>query len=148
MDDFYRRYIQGREPLPYEAVLPVGGMAVDRVESQTPLVGVSSDKDQDGGALVATVAPGSLAEAVGLEPGDVLLRVGDVETTGPMWPILFRARYAKAGGRQVQVVFRHAGQPIERTGTIRLQIERTVRLRRDPMASPAARAILSGITGQ
>ena len=148
VDDFYRRYIQGREPLPYEAVLPVGGMAVDRVESQTPLVGVSSDKDQDGGALVATVAPGSLAEAVGLEPGDVLLRVGDVETTGPMWPILFRARYAKAGGRQVQVVFRHAGQQIERTGTIRLQIERTVRLRRDPMASPAARAILSGITGQ
>ena len=148
VDDFYRRYVQGREPLPYEAVLPAGGMAVDRFESQTPLVGVSSDRDQDGGALVASVAPGSLAEAVGLEPGDVLLRVGGVETTGPIWPIVFRGRYAKAGGRQVQVVFRRAGQQVERTGTIRLRIEHTVRLRRNPMASPAARAILAGITGQ
>jgi hypothetical protein len=47
----------------------------------------------------------------------------------------------------VQVVYRHAGQRIERTGTIRVRTARSVRLLRDPAASPAARAILGGITG-
>jgi len=78
----------------------------------------------------------------------VLLRVGDVTTTGPMWPIAFRVRYAGAEGRDVQVVFRRGGKEIARTGTIRVRTERTVRLRRDPAATPAARAILAGITGQ
>ncbi|MGA2383426.1 MAG: PDZ domain-containing protein [Gemmatimonadales bacterium] len=148
VDDFYRRYIQGREPLPYADVLPRGALAVEAQESRIPTIGVSSEKDQGGGALVASVAPGSLADAIGLEPGDVLLRVGDVTTTGPMWPIAFRVRYAGAEGRDVQVVFRRGGKEIARTGTIRVRTERTVRLRRDPAATPAARAILAGITGQ
>ena len=148
VDDFYRSYVQGREPLPYAEVLPRGGIAVDQQESKVPVVGVSSEKDQDGGALVASVAPGSLADAVGLQSGDVLLKVGDVATTGPMWPIAFRLRYANAAGREVPVVFRRAGREISRSGTIRVRIERSVRLRRDPAATPAARAILAGITGQ
>ena len=146
VDDFYRRYIQGREPLPYAAVLPAGGIAVEQSENRVPMVGVSSDKDQDGGALVGSVVPGSLAESVGVEAGDVLLQVGEIATNGSMWPVLFRVRYAAAEGQTVQVVYRHAGQRIERTGTIRVRTERSVRLRRDPAASPTARAILAGIT--
>jgi predicted metalloprotease with PDZ domain len=148
VDGFYRRFIQGREPLPYDAVLPRGGIAVERQESRIPVVGISSERDQGAGALVASVAPGSLAEEVGLQPGDVLLRVGEVATSGPIWPVAFRLRYANAEGRRVQVVFRRGGQEIARTGTIRVQIQRSVRLRRDPAASPAAQAILGGITGQ
>ncbi len=30
VDDFYRRFIRGREPLPYDSVLPQGGIAVQR----------------------------------------------------------------------------------------------------------------------
>ena len=147
VDDFYRRYIQGREPLPYRTVLPAGGIAVELAENRIPFVGVTSEKDQDGGAVVATVVPGSLAESAGIEPGDVLLQVGEVATTGPMWPMAFRLRYAAAAGKPVQVVYRHAGQRIERTATIAVRTERSVRLRRDPAAPPPARSILAGITG-
>ncbi len=148
VDDFYRRWIRGREPLPYAEVLPRGGIAVDQQETRIPMVGITTEKDQDGGALVASVAPGSLAEAVGLQPGDVVLKVGDITTSGPMWPIAFRVRYAGAEGRQVPVVFRRDGQVVTRSGTIRVRTVRTVRLRRDPDASPAAKAILAGITGR
>jgi predicted metalloprotease with PDZ domain len=148
VDEFYRRYIQGREPLPYQAVLPRGGIAVEQRENRTPRVGVGTDRDEGGGALVTSVAPGSMAEAAGIQPGDILLKVGDVATNGPMWPMAFRTRYARAEGREVQIVYRRNGQEIERTGAIQLQTSQTVRLRRDATASPGAQAILAGITGR
>jgi predicted metalloprotease with PDZ domain len=148
VDDFYRRYIRGREPLPYQSVLPMGGIAVAVRETQIPVVGVELDKPQDGGTVVAAVTPGSLAEAVGLLPGDVLLRVGDVPTGGPAWLGVFRARYAKAAGRPIQVVFRRDGQEITRSGTLQVRTSRTVGLKPDPDATPAARAVLAGITGR
>ena len=148
VDEFYARWIRGREPLPYADVLPRGGIAVDIVQDRAPQVGIASGQDQDGGALVASVAPGSLADSVGIEPGDVLLKIGDVTTSGPMWPIAFRARYAAAEGRRVAVVFRRGGQVLTRTGAIQMRVERSVRLRRDLDAPPAARAILAAIVGQ
>jgi predicted metalloprotease with PDZ domain len=148
VDDFYRRYIRGREPLPYERVLPMGGIAVAVRETRTPVVGVEMEKPQDGGVLVSAVAPGSLADLVGLQLGDVLLRVGDVPTTAPTWPAVFRARYAAAAGRPIEVAFRHDGKEITRTGTVQVRISRAVELQAAPDASPSARAVFEGITGR
>jgi predicted metalloprotease with PDZ domain len=148
VDGFYRRYIRGREPLPYETVLPLGGIAVTVQEIRTPLAGVEVEKPVEGGVLVAAVVPGSLAESVGLQPGDVLLRLGDVPTSGLSWPALYRARYAKAAGLPIEVVFRHDGREITRAGTVQVRTSRAVSLRPDPNAPPAARAIFAGITGR
>ena len=60
----------------------------------------------------------------------------------------FRSRYAKADGRQLQVVVRRGGQELVRTGTLHVRTVASLRLRRDPTAAPAARAIFAGITGQ
>jgi predicted metalloprotease with PDZ domain len=147
VDDFYRRYIQGREPLPYDSVLPRAGIAVERHEDHVPMVGVSTDRPSEGGVLVNAVVPGSLAEMVGLEAGDVLLKVGDVATGTAMWPLAFQSRYAQAAGQPIAVTFRHAGRVVTRTGTVHVRTLRTVALRRDPVAGAAARAILQGITG-
>ncbi len=148
VDDFYTRFIRGREALPYDSVLPAGGIAVRHLESRTPVVGITSERDQDGGALVSSVAPGSMAEAAGIRPGDVLLKVGEVSTAGPMWPITFRGRYAGAAGQPVEIRFRRGAQVLARTGTVQVQVARSLRLERDPSASPAARAILDGVTGR
>jgi len=148
VDEFHRRYIQGREPLPYESVLPLGGIAVAVQETRTPVVGVEMEKPVEGGVRVAAVAPGSLAESVGLLPGDVLVRLGEVPTTGLSWPALFRARYAKAAGQAIQVVFRRDGREITRTGMVQVRTSRAVTLRPDRDATPAARAIFAGITGR
>jgi predicted metalloprotease with PDZ domain len=147
VDDFYRRYVHGREPLPYDSVLPRGGIAVERRETRVPVVGVGAAKPEAGGVLVDEVMPGSLADAVGLRPGDVLLTVGDVATSNPVWPAIFQARYAGADGRDVQVVYRHAGRQVVRSGPVRVRVARTILLRPDPGATAQARAILSGIAG-
>jgi len=148
VDDFYGRYIRGREPLPYDSVLPLAGIAVERHENRVPIVGVSTDRTEGGGVLVGTVVPGSLADEVGMAAGDVLLRVGDVETATPLWPLAFQSRYARAEGQPIAVTFRHAGRIVTRTGAVQVRTLRSVALRRDPHAGPAAAAILAGIAGR
>jgi predicted metalloprotease with PDZ domain len=147
VDEFYRRYVRGREPLPYDSVLPRGGIAVERREERIPRLGVGTDKAEDGGATVTEVEPGSLADAAGVQPGDVLLKVGDIATTSPVWPLLVQTRYAGAEGHDIPVVYRHAGRQVVRSGTMHVRVVRTVLLRPDPRATPEARAILQGIAG-
>ncbi len=148
VDDFYRRFIRGREPLPYDSVLPLGGIAVEEQQVRTPVVGVEAEESQGGGTLVAAVVPGSLAAEAGIEPGDILLKVGDVPTSGAMWPALFRAKYAAAAGRAVEVTYRHAGRLVTRSGTVRIRTSRVVRLSVDPGATATAKAIFHRITGR
>jgi len=147
VDDFYQRYVRGREALPYDSVLPRGGIAVARHEERIPVVGVGTANSEDGGVLVSEVVPGSLADAVGLQPGDVLMKVGDVTTSSPVWPLMFQTRYAAAEGREVQVVYRRAGRQVVRSGTVHVRIARTILLRPDPQATEEAQAILQGIAG-
>ena len=147
VDDFYRRYVRGREALPYDSVLPRGGIAVQQRTARIPMVGVGTANLQEGGVLVSEVVPGSLADAVGLQPGDVLLKVGDVATSGPAWPVIFQTRYADAEGQVIQVVYRRSGRQVVRDGTVHVRVSRTILLRPDPRATPGALAILQGIAG-
>ncbi|MBI4542565.1 MAG: M61 family metallopeptidase [Gemmatimonadetes bacterium] len=148
VDDFYARYINGREPLPYEAVLPRGGIAVQRREIKTAIVGVQTSSAREGGVVIDAVTPGSLAASVGLEPGDVLLRMGDVVATNPQrWGAMYRARYQNSEGQPIDVVLRRDGREMTRRGTVRVHTSRAYQISRDPAAAPAAAAILAGITG-
>ncbi len=146
VDAFYGRYVRGREPLPYDSVLPLAGIAVERRETAIPFVGVSAERSVEGGVLVGAVVPGSLAAAVGIEEGDVLQRVGDVATDTPAWPLAFQARYARAAGQPIAVTYRHAGRTVTRSGAVQVRTLRSVALRRDPRAAPAAAALLRAIT--
>ena len=48
---------------------------------------------------------------VGLQPGDALLRLGDVATTNPQtFGVTFRSRYRAAEGQPIDVVWRRGGQ--------------------------------------
>src|SRR2546427_6735258 len=42
VDGFYQRYINGREPLPYEAVLAKAGITPNRRTVATPFLGVNA----------------------------------------------------------------------------------------------------------
>jgi len=147
VDEFYAKYVRGREPLPYDSVLPRGGIAVTRHEERTPLVGVGTGKAEGGGVLVTEVLPGSLADVAGVQAGDVLLKAGDVSTSIPGWPQVYQSRYAASEGRDVQLVYRHEGRQVVRAGPVQVRVTRTIILRPDPQASPEARAILAGILG-
>ena len=62
VDSFYRRYIDGRDSLPYEAVFAKAGLVLSRQVVTTPFVGVSTGPTPAGGLMVQAVSPGSAAE--------------------------------------------------------------------------------------
>src|SRR5438105_1250700 len=80
VDGFYQRYINGREPLPYESVFAKAGIAVTRKTSSVPFLGVNAQPGEQGKLVVRDIVPGSAAEAAGLALGDEPLKVGDLET--------------------------------------------------------------------
>jgi predicted metalloprotease with PDZ domain len=138
VDGFYRRYVDGREPLPYEAVLPKAGFAVERRSFAVPFVGVSTAVQPGGGTRVDAVTPGSSAEAAGVLPGDELLEVGGIAVTATGdWAAAFRARYAGKAGQPLEIVVRRNGGRVVLRATVR---ERTgSRMTVARAATPTAR---------
>lgn len=74
MSDFFRRYVTGKEPLPYETEFSYAGIQVMKTESKVPWLGLALDRSsQDGGYRVTNVIPGSPGDLGGVDRGDVLL---------------------------------------------------------------------------
>jgi len=146
VDDFYKRYVNGREALPYQQILPRGGIAVSLNETRVPYIGVVAGEAKDGGVEIGRVAANSVAAEAGLQPGDILLRVGEIGTTDPQsFGAAYRQRYT-AEGEPLQLSWRRDGQPMTGRSSVKMRLDRNWRLSRDPDATPAARAILDGIT--
>src|SRR5467141_3683813 len=81
VDGFYQRYINGRDSLPYAAVFAKAGIAFARQVSKTPFMGVSTSVSPQGQTVVRTVSPGSAAGEAGVQPGDVLSKIGEIDVT-------------------------------------------------------------------
>ena len=138
VDGFYQRYINGREPLPYEAVFPKAGIAVARQTVSSPFLGVNAQPGDAGKLVVQGVVPGSSAEAAGLEPGDVLLKVGEVETRPDQdWGVKFREQYRGQAGAPLVISVTRGGRALSLSTQLR---ERTqVSFRVTPMSSPSTK---------
>src|SRR2546429_6420981 len=113
VDGFSQRDISGREPLPYESVFPKAGIAVARKTQSTPFLGVNAQPGDSGRLVVQGVVPGSAAESAGLEPGDVLLKVGGIETRPDEdWGVKFRDRYRGQAGAPLAIGVTRAGRAL------------------------------------
>src|SRR5881397_140722 len=138
VDGFYQRYINGREPLPYESVFPKAGIAVARQTQSSPFLGVNAQPGDSGKLVVQGVVPGSAAEAAGLEPGDMLLKVGEIETRPDEdWGVKFRDRYRGQAGAPLVIGVTRAGRALSLSTQVR---ERTlVSFMLTPAPSPSAK---------
>src|SRR5216110_2869414 len=138
VDGFYQRYINGREPLPYESVFPKAGIAVARQTQSSPFLGVNAQPGDSGKLVVQGVVPGSAAEAAGLEPGDVLLKVGEIETRPDEdWGVKFRDGYRGQAGAPLVIGVTRAGRALSLSTQVR---ERTlVSFTLTPAPSPSAK---------
>jgi predicted metalloprotease with PDZ domain len=58
---FYERFINGRDPLPYEQILPKAGIAVERRTTTTPFLGIQTE---DAPNVIAGVVPGAADAAI------------------------------------------------------------------------------------
>jgi predicted metalloprotease with PDZ domain len=151
-EPFYRRYIHGRDPLPYESVFAKAGIAFQRQETSTPFVGVNAQPNEQGRLVVAAVVPGSAAGVAGVQPGDVLVKVGDVEPRPDVdWAVQFREHYRGHAGAPLVIAVERAGQALTLRGEVRERATQSMRVTQ--AAAPTAkqqriwRGLASGSTG-
>ena len=118
VEAFYRRYIDGREPLPYDSVFAKAGLRLRR--DSGPLLGVLTQANADSESQVSAVVPGSAAAAAGVQPGDVLTNVGEIRVTrDATWAQSFRSHYRGRGGQSLTIGVRRSGQALTLTTTVR-----------------------------
>ncbi len=116
VDGFYQRYINGRDSLPYATVFAKAGIAFVRQLSKTPFMGVSTSVSPQGQIVVRTVSPGSAAAEAGVQPGDVLSKIGEIDVTVDQdWAGAFRVRYKGRGGAPLTVAVLRAAQTLTLT---------------------------------
>ncbi len=144
-EHFNTRYIDGREPLPMDSVLRLAGLRVAGDDLREPRLGVTTTQDSSG-YVITQPLPGGPPLPAGLESGDVLLALGGITLTDPLWLEKFRARYARASdGTEVPVRVRRGTG--DRTVKVRLGFVSRVdpRIVEDPGASAKARRIREGL---
>jgi predicted metalloprotease with PDZ domain len=144
-EDFYARYIDGREVFPYAEVLPLGGMALFADTVRAPFFGVSHEV-AEGGVVVTEVVPGGAAAAAGVEEGDFLVQVGEIQVAGLEWGDLYRNRYrTEPEGTPVVVRVRRDGLERMLQGYVRFRETVEYAVGEDGNASEKARRIREGI---
>jgi len=143
--DFAARYVDGRDPFPYDRVLPLAGLQLKHETARLPRLGVNTEGDSTG-VRVTGLAPGGVAERAGIRVGDQLLRLGDVAVTDPDFGPAYRARYGSAAeGTPLSIVVRRSGQEVTLNGTVHFVTETTSHIAPDPNASAKALRIRNGI---
>lgn len=142
--DFAARYVDGREPFPWATVGPLAGLRYQADSSRDVRLGVSTISDSTQ-VIVTNVVPGSSAAEAGIEPGDQLVRVGEIEVKDDNFGVQFRARYANAEGSSIPVLIRR--NEAERTVQVKIRKELvvTARLLYDAKAGAKAARVRSGI---
>jgi predicted metalloprotease with PDZ domain len=143
--DFYARYIDGRDPYPWDAVLPLGGMRLSRDTIKEPRLGIGSVQDSTG-LHVTEVVPGSAADAAAVKVGDLLLSVGGFSADDPAWSVKFRAKYGQSPeGSPLPIVVKRGAQEITLAAQLRYASRVNSRLVEDRRASAKARRVREGI---
>jgi len=113
VDGFYERYINGRDPLPYEAVLPKAGISVAKTVTSVPFLGVVAPLTDDGKWVVQLVEPGSAAQGAGVAPGDALVKIGEIDVQGAQdWSAAFRRRYQGQAGAPLIITVQRGTQTV------------------------------------
>jgi predicted metalloprotease with PDZ domain len=141
--DFHERYIDGRERFPWRDVLPLAGLTLGVDSTRAPWIGVSLGQDNEGVKIMATVPDGMAAKA-GVQTGDYLLRVGEIEAGTPM--SRYRERYAREPvGTLIEIVVRRGTETLTLQGGLQHRTRVVHSLGEDAAATPKAVRIRNGI---
>lgn len=143
--DFHRRYVDGREPFPYDSVLPRAGLALDRSADRRAYIDIEVDVDS-AGIRVSRVAPGSAAERGGLREGDYLIRLDGVAIPDVQSAVrVIQGRAASPDGTVIPVEVRRNGQSVALRMELGFAEVERFSLREDPRAPPGAVRVRNGI---
>jgi predicted metalloprotease with PDZ domain len=143
--EFNARYIDGREPFPYERVLPLAGMRLRTDTLREPKLGLVSEPDSSGAIVVREVEPGSPAAEADVRAGDILLALGNIGIDNPDFGSAYRARFGKSEGDSLPIRVRRGTDTLTLAGRVRLGERLERRLEAVPGASAKAVRIREGI---
>jgi predicted metalloprotease with PDZ domain len=146
---FNARFVDGREPFPWDSILPIAGMRTR--QERVPRLGVMTQPDPSG-VVVANVQEGSSAAMAGVKPGDYLVSVGDIPVEDQQFGAKMRAKYgASVEGSPLQIKVRRGGETVVLPGKLQFAPGDVI-IEADPTAKPKAvrirNGILKGVTGQ
>ncbi len=142
--DFNERYVDGREPYPWNTWLPKAGWRLVADTVVEARLGVSFSQDSAGLAVTA-VQPGSAADEAGMRPGDILVALGGVRASEPDFLRRWRESAGTRAGAPLTIEVRRAGQPLTLNGTVRMATLINERLEDDPAATAKAVRLRAGI---
>ena len=142
--DFNARYVDGREPFPWATVLPMAGLRLNVDSLREPWIGVSTNVDS-GGVMVMDVERDGAAQLAGVQVGDYLVRIGDINVSDPDFGARYRARYARSEGQTLPLVVRRGGEERTLNLPVRNRLRTVETILFDRNASPKAIRVRSGI---
>jgi predicted metalloprotease with PDZ domain len=113
-EDFFARYIEGREAVDYARLLSRAGMTLRPTAPGRAFAGVFSLQDASRGARVNDLVPsGSPAYAAGLERGDIIMSIGGAKVSRA--DDVDRAITGRKPGDTLAIVFERRGEPVNAT---------------------------------
>ena len=142
--DFDARYVDGRDPYPYDAVLALAGFRLAADTLREPRLGIGGAADS-AGVRITAVQPGSAAETAGVRVGDVLLALGDVAISDPNFGPAYRARFRDAEGQDLPIKVRRGTDTLTLVGKVRLIEQVNAHVEPDSNATPKAIRVRDGI---
>jgi len=72
-EEFFRKYVAGTDPFPYQQILALAGLGLRTVERRRPALGFYVEREPSGTFVVTTVDSAGPAVQAGLRAGDVIL---------------------------------------------------------------------------
>jgi predicted metalloprotease with PDZ domain len=142
-EEFARRYIDGRDPFPWEEQLRVIGLRVQT--DSVPRLGVSTRPEGTGGARIMEIVPGSAAAVAGLKEGDIVLTIGDKPSVEMFYGGGFRAAYGgKPSGTQIPIAVKRGEESLTVQAQLRFGAA-APKIVEDPSASARAVRLRNGL---
>ncbi|MGH7498461.1 MAG: PDZ domain-containing protein, partial [Gemmatimonadales bacterium] len=142
--DFAARYVDARDPYPWDKILPLAGLRAATDTIREPRLGISTGQDSTG-IVIRAVEPGSAAEEAGVKTGDYLLALGDLAVTDPGFGEAYRAKFGKNDGDSLPIKVKRGADTLTLPGKVRLASRVESKIEADPGASEKAVRIRNGI---
>ena len=97
------------------------------------------------GVRVTELETGGAAEEAGVQPGDILVQVGEFVVNDAAFGVRFRQRYSRAEGQTIPLTVRRGDQTLNLSMRVRISVRVQESVVFDQNASPRALRIRKGI---
>jgi predicted metalloprotease with PDZ domain len=140
--DFESKYIDGREPYPWDSVLKTAGLRT--TVTRAPRLGIATVQDARG-VRIDDLDPLGAAATAGVQAGDYLLAINDLSVQDQGFVQKFHAMFVDAReGQPLTLKVQRGGKELTLAGALRLA-PGGVSISEDSAASPKAVRIRTGI---